>query len=108
MIEYLFRAKDGEELTRLYDPEKVPGLFKWIRVKGKRFQRVYASGPGAGIVKEESCVAHTLPRRWAPGMEQIHDKWTEHGVAVVTGKQDRRNLELGLARMGRPFKFDPS
>lgn len=106
MIIYQFRSKDGDELDIPYDISDAPTIGSWVRVKGKRYQRVVSIQKA--VVKNSRHTAYTLPRRWQnTWLNSIHDKWDGKGRAVFESKSEIERFEGKAASIGKAYKFDP-
>lgn len=97
-MEYLFRSSDGSEIARVYESGKQPKLFSWIRVRGKRYQRVPCSA-AAPAVKPDFFVGHSLRKRGqplAPDYDRLGIKCIREGpykdVPVLTSAKQVREF----------------
>lgn len=87
MPEYVYRAEDGEEVSRIVPMSRAPKIGAKLNRNGKVFRRVAQLGPGPGICRETRHVAYSLPRKWQwPAIP--HDKFDERGRAVFESKRD--------------------
>jgi|GEM_PF-3404230 len=87
MAEYVYRSKDGEEVSRFLSMSQAPPIGARLIRAGKTYRRVVALGPGPAIVRSPSHVSYSLPRKWQwPSMP--HDKFDDRGRAVFESRRD--------------------